>query len=232
MANNKERSDREELCHFMMTILSHDVSNFNQTSRGYLEMLLDEQMGTLSDEQARALSICLRQTKRIQDLIEAVRLIEELDGTPPKLKTIDLDGEIQEAIRRVQDSFREREIRVRFAPEGRSAKDEGHLSTMFTQLLSNSVRHNSSDVVEIEIDVSSLAEGPSLWKVVIADNGEGVSPEKAHEIFNRIEKRRIHGSGFGLPFVQVLASRLGGKVWLEQPKAGVGAAFALTLPRG
>jgi signal transduction histidine kinase len=226
-----EEAAREDLCRFMTTVLNHDISNFNQTSRGYLEMLLDEQMGLLTDEQARVLAICLLQTKRIQDLIEAVRLIEELDGVPPKLKTIDLDDVVQEAVQKVQNLFRDREIRVKFSPEGRPARDEGYLTTVFHQLCSNSVRHNESEVVEIDISIAPSSELAGFWKVVVADNGEGVSSSRQSEIFDRIHERRIHGSGFGLPLVQALVTRLGGTVWIDPTPRSSGTAFVLTIPR-
>src|SRR5512138_2865566 len=94
-----------ERAEFLTSLLAHDISNYNQTSRGYLEMLLDEQMGPLNPEQTRVLTICLRQSGRIQSLIESVRLIEELADTEPHLEPADLDSAIQESVTQVQSAF-------------------------------------------------------------------------------------------------------------------------------
>jgi signal transduction histidine kinase len=219
---------KAERAEFMTALLAHDISNYNQTTRGYLEMLLDEQMGPLTDEQSRALTICLRQSGRIQSLIESARLIDELEGTEPRLEPADLDEAIRDAVAQVQTSFADREVRVRFTPAGRRTLSEGHLQTIFRHLVGNAVRHNESEVVEVDIEVTRPDE-KSPWLIRIRDNGEGVHPSRRAELFDRVEHLVIHGAGLGLPLVKLLVQRCGGSIWLEAP-AGRGTVFALSLP--
>ena len=223
------RQPEMEYSEFITSLLAHDISNYNQTSRGYLEMLLEEYMGVLSEEHARVLTICLRQSHRIQSLLESVRLLSDLATTPFEPKLIDLDETIREAIRFVEKDFADREIRVRFTPAGRQTRVEEHLGMVFRHLLSNAVRHNEAEVIEIDITISDTRE-PGFWRVLIGDNGDGVPPARREHLFARLDHRDIHGSGLGLSLVRRLVERWGGRVWLEPSEPGQGATFGLTLP--
>jgi signal transduction histidine kinase len=221
-------SNRAERGEFMTSLLAHDISNYNQTTRGYLEMLLDEQMGPLTDEQNRALTICLRQSGRIQSLIESVRLIHEVEGTESRLEPADLDEAIREAVVQVQTAFADREVRVRFIPGGRRALSEGHLTTIFRHIIGNAARHNDSEVIEVDIEVSRAGD-KAPWTVKVIDNGEGIPAARQAELFDRLERLSIHGSGLGLSLVKLLVERCGGRVWLESREAG-GTIVGVELP--
>lgn len=224
-------SGKAERCEFVTSLLAHDISNYNQTSRGYLEMLLEEQMGPLTEEQSRVLTICLRQSSRIQSLIESVRLVSDLEGLPPELEPLPLDEVIQQTIEQVQSAYADREIRVRFTAAGRKVLAESHLPTIFRHLLGNAVRHNDTEVVEIEVEVARTEEvAGAPWAIQIRDNGAGVPPARRAELFDRLEKLNVHGSGLGLSVVKLLVQRCGGKVWVDDAKDGSGAVFGLTLP--
>ncbi len=220
-----------DLSDYITALLSHDISNFNQTSRGYLEMLLAEQMGTLNPDQLRALTICLRQTTRIQNLIDSARLVVQLTSSSATLKPQDLDMAITEAIRQVENEFSEREVRVSFTEAERKVLAEGYLQNLMRQLLGNSVRHNDSQVVEISIVITPQEEPAPMWKVLVSDNGNGVPGNRQDELFDRVATREIHGAGLGLALAKTLLSRWGGEIWLESSAEGEGTTFGVTIPR-
>ncbi len=216
---------------YITSLLSHDISNFNQTSRGYLEMLLADQIGELTDEQARVITICLRQTNRIQNLITAVRMLVELSGTEVNMVPVDLDAAVESAIARVERDFGDREIRVSFARAGRVAVAEDHLGCLFRHLLSNGVQHNDSEVVDISLNITEL-EDPPRWKVLVSDNGDGISAGRGKTLFLRLDTEDVHGSGVGLCLVRRLVDRWGCEAWLESSVPDEGSVFGVTLPRG
>jgi signal transduction histidine kinase len=68
-------------------------------------------------------------------------------------------------------------------------------------------------------------------RIVVDDDGPGVSPEARERIFQvgeRLDERRP-GSGLGLAIVRDLTSRYGGKVWIDDGVLG-GAAVSVVLP--
>ncbi len=222
---------RVDLSDYITALLSHDISNYNQTSRGYLEMLLAEQMGELTPDQLRALTICMRQTTRIQNLIDAARLVVQLTNAPVTLKPQDLDRAISEAIRAVENEFSEREIRVDFNEQGRQVLAEGYLQNLMRQLISNSVRHNDAPVVQIGVQIESVDEPAPLWKVTVTDNGSGVPTSRQDELFDRVAVREVHGAGLGLSLACTLVKRWGGEIWLDKSVEGEGSTFCVTIPR-
>jgi len=227
MPTGKEQSE------FVTALLAHDISNYNQTSRGYLEMLLDEQMGPLTEDQSRAITICLRQSHRIQSLIESVRMVADLRDQPVEAQPVSLDDAILDAIQHTQSTYADREVRVHFAAADRRVFAEDlHVQTVFQHLLSNAVRHNDSEVVEIHVQASREPpeDRTAPWKILVRDNGEGVPAARQPHLFNRLENLTIHGSGLGLSLVRFLVERWSGTVWIEPQAAGQGAVIGLTLP--
>ncbi len=71
------------------------------------------------------------------------------------------------------------------------------------------------------------------WCVSVADNGVGVDPARAGEIFEMF--RRLHsreqydGTGIGLAICERIVDGHGGRIWVE-PNPGGGSVFRFTLP--
>ena len=215
---------------YITSLLSHDISNFNQTSRGYLEMLLADQIGELTDEQARVITICLRQTNRIQNLITAVRMLVELTNTKIQMVTLDMDRAMEAAMEIVERDFNDREIRVDFSGADRKALAEDHLECLFRHLLSNAVQHNDSDVVDITVEITAV-EDPPRWRILFTDNGDGISAVRGKSLFLRLDTEDMHGSGVGLCLAKRLLDRWDCEIWLESSTPGQGSVFGVTLPR-
>lgn len=217
---------------FIADLLYHDISNYNQTSRGYFEMLLAEQMGPMNDEQVRAIQICFRQTSRIQNLLDSVRLLVEMDGAPVRPERLNLDTLLQSTIQWIQRTHSEREIRVRFSPAGRMAAAESHLEMVLRHLLTNAVCHNDTELVEIDIEVEAVRpETTSTWKVLISDNGNGIEEARQDVLFDRLAIKEVHGFGVGLSLARMLVRRWGGDLWLESSDPDHGSVFGFTVPQ-
>ncbi len=71
---------------------------------------------------------------------------------------------------------------------------------------------------------------PSVVRVSVADNGEGIPPEDLKRIFSVFESRKgARGTGLGLPVSQKIIQEHGGEIRVEsQPQ--VGSRFTLELP--
>jgi light-regulated signal transduction histidine kinase (bacteriophytochrome) len=73
-----------------------------------------------------------------------------------------------------------------------------------------------------------------MWKVSVKDNGIGIEPQYAAQVFGLF--KRLHtseqysGTGIGLALCQRIVQRYGGRIWVESEGPGKGSAFFFSLP--
>ena len=99
---------------------------------------------------------------------------------------------------------------------------EENAGIIFSNLADNAVRHGSST-----FDISATRQG-SLLRVMVVDNGEGVSPNNRTQIFDSFftTRRDSGGTGMGLAIVRAMLDAHGGAVG----ECERGTAFELTIP--
>lgn len=90
----------------------------------------------------------------------------------------------------------------------RGETDERMLAAMVTNLVTNAIRHASA-----RVRVSMTAEDGAL-RVVVANDGETLSPESAARAFDRFYRGEGGSCGLGLSVVAAYATALGGEVSL------------------
>jgi signal transduction histidine kinase len=72
-------------------------------------------------------------------------------------------------------------------------------------------------------------------KVVVADNGPGLTAEESSVIFEKFRQGgntmtdKPQGTGLGLPISRQIVEYFGGNLWVES-KPGEGARFIFTVP--
>lgn len=109
--------------------------------------------------------------------------------------------------------------------------DELQLGRVLDNLLSNALRHNRlGTILFVELE---QADGIALLRV--ADNGEGIPPERRQTIFEPFvvgsDARSGGGSGLGLAITRRILEKHGGSIRLEShPAPGRSTEFVITLP--
>ncbi len=99
-------------------------------------------------------------------------------------------------------------------------------------LIANAIKYQPpGQTPHITLTATDLGD---QWQITVADNGLGVDPHFATQIFEPF--RRLHtwdqyeGSGMGLAICRKIVDRHGGRIWVD-PAPGQGATFHFTLPR-
>jgi signal transduction histidine kinase len=104
--------------------------------------------------------------------------------------------------------------------------DSDKLEQVVANLLENAVRHGSG---RVQVTVERAGEGTAL---VVEDEGPGVPPEAAAQVFTRFWRGGGRGgTGLGLYIVRGLVEAQGGTVVLDRSPLG-GALFRVTVPSG
>jgi signal transduction histidine kinase len=92
-------------------------------------------------------------------------------------------------------------------------------------LLSNAIRHVQTGG-EVTIGARRSEDQLTLW---VADDGEGIAPEKQATVFERFSRGERGGAGLGLSLVKEIAQLHGG--WVElQSEPGRGTKVSCHFP--
>jgi len=107
---------------------------------------------------------------------------------------------------------------------------EVRIVQLLQNLVGNAIKYRGADAPRIHI---AAERREADWLFVIEDNGIGIAPEYAQEIFGIF--RRLHGqdypgTGIGLAICQRIVERYGGRIWVES-NLGEGSRFLFTIPR-
>jgi signal transduction histidine kinase len=112
------------------------------------------------------------------------------------------------------------------------------IKEVFSNLVGNAIKHSDpKKPLTVDIGLEPISEkGKDYYKIIIEDNGPGISDEMKTELFHRFQrgKTRSRGKGLGLYIVRTLIEDYQGKIWVEDRTVGDhtrGSRFVVMLPR-
>jgi len=107
------------------------------------------------------------------------------------------------------------------------------LYQIFSNLISNALKYNQSEIVEIKVD---FVEDNKNFHFDVKDNGTGISKEVLSTIFDIFQTGNTQdrfgnlGTGVGLSTVKRLIDRVSGTISIES-KLGEGTTVHFSIPR-
>ncbi len=107
---------------------------------------------------------------------------------------------------------------------------EIRLVQLFQNLVSNAIKYRRQEPPRICVDAERRQ---SDWLFSVHDNGIGIKPEYAQQIFGifkRLHGAKYPGTGIGLAICQRIVESYGGRIWVES-KIEEGSTFYFTVPR-
>lgn len=171
----------------------------------------------------------LEDVRRLSVLVDDLLRLARLDADVPlRSQPVDLDDVVLAAVRRAGGGSQV-VIDTSAVSAARVIGDTDALERMVVNLLDNAVRHALH-----QVDVALNADADTV-RLVLADDGPGIPPERREEVFDRFTRlddartRTSGGTGLGLAIVKEVVTRHGGRVRIED--AHPGARFVVELPR-
>lgn len=225
--------EAKEQAELYIDLLSHDISNMNAAVSSYLQAAVDRI--DIETKNMQYFSKSQEILSSSNELIETVRKIQRVESHDSKYGLVDL-GWLLEDVRAEFEHYPGREIKISYKASIKKFVMAGDLlRDVFTNLLSNSIKH-SAGPVEISIVLNKVFEaGREHYKVWVEDDGPGIPDELKSKLFQRKMRGRTKttGSGLGLYLVKKLVEDLNGRVWVEDRVPGdpsKGARFVVLLP--
>jgi signal transduction histidine kinase/CheY-like chemotaxis protein len=119
--------------------------------------------------------------------------------------------------------------------------DPGRLRQVLMNLTGNAIKFTERGLVEVEVTLGPGGKEMELH-FRVADTGIGIPPNKHRAVFEAFEQadgsttRKYGGTGLGLAISTRLVQLMGGRIWVESPRAdlpadaaGPGCAFHFTV---
>jgi signal transduction histidine kinase len=203
--------DRTEYVSSFATHVSHELKSPVTAIRGSAELLRDADMS--ADERRRFIDHIIADSDRLAALLERLRELARAD-----LDAVGGQSTVREAVAGEAGVVLGGavDVPVSLGPDGARA--------VFGQLVRNAGEHGAT-----EVRVEATREGAEL-RVVVADNGEGISPGNRERIFEPFftTRREAGGTGMGLQIVRSMLAAHDGTIMLLPSESG--AAFEIRLP--
>jgi len=123
--------------------------------------------------------------------------------------------------------------------------DPGRLRQILINLLGNAIKFTERGEVSVEVTLQPGEAQSVVLHLRVADTGIGIPPGKQKAVFEAFEQadasttRKYGGTGLGLAISRRLVGLMGGRIWVESPRAdlpaeapGPGCAFHFTVAMG
>jgi light-regulated signal transduction histidine kinase (bacteriophytochrome) len=211
--------------------VSHDLRAPLRHIDGYLEMLVDQEGETLSEDAKRHLEVIAESSRDMSRLIDDLLAFSRMARTELHMERVELEPLVREVIESLEMGTRGRVIEWRIAPLPPVRGDFSMLRQVFANLLGNAVKYTQPrDAAFVEVGCAGVEEGRQVF--FVRDNGVGFDMQHAGKLFGLFQ--RLHradefeGTGIGLANVRRIVARHGGTVWAEA-EPGRGATFYFSL---
>lgn len=108
--------------------------------------------------------------------------------------------------------------------------DPNRLTQVFSNLISNALKHTSSGSISYGYEVFDDAQKIQFF---VKDTGSGIAKEDIDHIFetyvSRDAETNKNGYGLGLPLCKIIVEKLGGTISVES-EVGKGSSFTFVMP--
>jgi signal transduction histidine kinase len=240
-ANNQELKRLNQLKSRFLAVAAHDLKNPMSTVLLLVDKLLqmDESAVTLAEQKQMARRIrdsIHRMLGTVQGLMDSA--VYESEHVPLRKRSIDLVALVRHVMdeNRLYASSKRIHLQGFLPPDPLMADaDEMRIREAIDNLVNNAIKFSPLDR-SVEIAVTVLPDAPTMVRVMVKDQGPGLSEEDKASVFGAYQRLSAVPTGgetsigIGLSIVKQMVELHQGRVWVEAEQ-GKGAAFFIELPK-
>ena len=233
---NEHRQSQEELARSnrdleqFAYVASHDLQEPLRMVAAYTQLLADRYSDQLDENANKYINYAVEGALRMQSLIQDLLAFSRVGRHGIDYEETDCNGVVETALKNLRASIDESGARIEYRDLPRVMADPSHLSQVFQNLIGNAIKFRGPGPPVVRITAEKKGRE---WTFSLADNGIGIAPEHAQQvfvIFTRLHTRAAYpGSGIGLAICKKIIEQHGGHIWVES-QPGQGATFKFTLP--
>jgi PAS domain S-box-containing protein len=235
LERRRAEAEAERLKNEFFALVSHELRTPLTSIIGYLDLILEEEVGEVPPQQRRFLGVIERNARRLLRLVGDLLFVAQFEAGKLSLErgTVDLEAVTREAV----EAARPRAARVGVELEAQTESlppidgDRDRIGQVVDNLISNALKFTPSggrvSVRALERDGRAVLE--------VRDNGMGIPEAEQARLFERFYRtasateRSIPGIGLGLSICQAIAEGHGGTIRVASEE-GRGTTFTVELP--
>ncbi len=236
LERRKARLRLKQIKSDFLTNVSHELRTPLSVVLGFISLLLDRAIGSLSEEQQAVMEKIYKSSEELLVLIDNVLWLGYLNAGDTFIvaEEVDVGTIIRESIEKYEKTVKEKGIKlsVQLPQEGiKIMSDPSKVSRIFQNLFHNALKFTHEGQITVK------AEWPTdsgNIDIEIEDSGVGIPQDLMKNIFQPFQQltnpnREVAGLGLGLTVASQLTDYLGGVLQItSQP--GVGTHAVLKLP--
>ena len=216
--------------------ISHELRTPLTHIKGYIELLVTESLGPITQEQKHALQVSQQSSAKLEGLIEDLIMVSLASRGEMNVKLDDMDIRriASLALKSFAEKAKNREINLH-AEIGDDVPfvqgDSQKIGWALSQLIENAIKFTSTGG---SVTVNVKREGENLVLVSVTDTGIGIASNRLSEIFEPFHQldgsstRRYGGTGLGLSLVRQIVEAHGSMVDVQSVE-GRGTTFKFPL---
>lgn len=216
--------------------ISHELRTPLTHIKGYLELLVTDSLGPLTDEQRHALQVSQKSSNRLENMIEDLIMFSLASRGEMSMKqeAFDIRRIANLAAKTALQKAEERGVQVHVVAEEKMPQVQGDpekISWALNQLLDNAVKFTPSGG---RVIINVKEEGANLIMISVTDTGIGIPAHRLKEIFEPFHQldgsstRKVGGTGLGLSLVRQIVEAHGSLLDVNSVE-GKGTTFKFPL---
>jgi len=227
-SNEALRQSNDDLNQFAYAA-SHDLQEPLRMVALYSQMLQRKYADKLDSNADQYISYIVGGARRMEMLLKDLLTYSQTGSSDSgPAQTVEFLDVIRKVLLNLQASVEQNGAMITWDAIPAVHAHEIRLVQLLQNLVSNAIKYRGESAPRIHI---SAKWRETEWVISVEDNGIGIAPEYAQQIFKifkRLHGQEYPGTGIGLAICQRIVETYGGRIWVESN--GPGSCFCFTLP--
>jgi len=197
----------------------------------YSQMLQRKYGNKLDADADQFISYIVGGAKRMEQLLRDLLAYSQTGSSSEgPIHPVDCAAAIRKVMLNLQASIEQNRATITWDALPIVHAHEIRMVQLLQNLVGNAIKYRSAEPPKIHV---SAEHRQADWVFSVEDNGIGIDPEYAQEVFRIF--RRLHGqdypgTGIGLAICQRIVESYDGRIWVES-SVGRGSRFCFTFPQ-
>lgn len=220
-----------------INMVAHELKAPLGAIKGYLEMIIDKQLGDNQELYDRYLKRSLNRSEAMLALLQDLLNIFRMDANTVRreIEKINAGDLLKETLEFFYSNIKKRKLSLEtnIAKDLYIDADREEIRRVYTNLISNAIKYNKEEgkiIVQAERDDKYV-------KITIEDTGIGMKPEESERLFEEFFRaknehtRKISGTGLGTTILKKIVDEYNGQIFVTS-EYEKGSTFTVKFPMG